>query len=126
MDNTDRDIKPSICQYLNENPQGNFPEIKENMIVALRILNDTVACLVDCGIKGTPKFTIPYSVLRFGPDLVEEEPDIKFEFKLEPEIPEFEVEMQPIPDTGLVEIVTEAEILPAPKKRGRPRKVSEK
>ena len=59
--------KDAICQWLNENSQGDFPKIKSEDIISLRILENDVIALVDCGIKGVPKFTIPTNRLEFNP-----------------------------------------------------------
>lgn len=65
IDNQDH-IKESVCQFLSNNPQGDFPEIKPENIVSLRIVDDKVIVMADCGIKGIPKFTIPADRLEFN------------------------------------------------------------
>lgn len=72
---SEQHIKQAICQYLNENPQGDFPIMKPDNIIALRIFEDSIITLIDCGIKGTPKFTIPADKLEFNPkpDIVSKE-----------------------------------------------------
>lgn len=63
----------AICQYLNENyPQ--FGEMKTSSIVSFRVEDSTIIILVDCGIKGTPKFRIPFEELE--PE-VEPEPEVE-------------------------------------------------
>ncbi len=77
MENIDSQVyvKVAICQYLNGNSQGDFPEIQVENIIALRVTdNGAIVTLIDCGIKGTPKFTIPSDKLEFNPKPIEPKP----------------------------------------------------
>jgi hypothetical protein len=65
-------VKEAICQWLNDNSQGDFPAIKMDNVVALRIIDTNVIALIDCGIKGVPKFVIPAEKLEFKPKPVPE------------------------------------------------------
>ncbi len=60
-------VKQSVCQFLSNNSQGDFPEIKPGNIVSLRIINDKIVVMANCGIKGIPRFTIPADRLEFNP-----------------------------------------------------------
>lgn len=78
MENIDSQVyvKQAICQYLNSNSQGDFPEIQVENVIALRVTNNgAIVTLIDCGIKGTPKFTIPSDKLEFNlkPNIVSKE-----------------------------------------------------
>jgi hypothetical protein len=47
----------AICQYVNENyPQ--FLGVQPDNIVSFRVVDSFIVVLIDCGIKGTPKFMI--------------------------------------------------------------------
>jgi hypothetical protein len=65
-------VKEAICQWLNDNPQGDFPAIRMDNVVALRIIDTDIIALIDCGIKGVPKFVIPAEKLEFKPKPVPE------------------------------------------------------
>jgi len=57
----------AICQYLNKNyPQ--FGEIKTSSIVSFKVEDSSIiTVLADCGIKGIPKFRIPFEKLEPEP-----------------------------------------------------------
>ena len=75
---SEQHVKDAICQYLNENPQGDFPVMEAKNIITLRISEDNIITLVDCNIKGVPKFTIPADKLEFNPKPISElKPKVK-------------------------------------------------
>jgi hypothetical protein len=65
-------VKGAICQWLNDNSQGDFPAMKTDAVITLRIIDTDIIALIDCGIKGVPKFTIPAEKLEFKPEPVPE------------------------------------------------------
>jgi hypothetical protein len=67
MIDSERYVKEAICQYLNENSQGDYSAMEPENIVSLRIFEDNIVVLIDCGIKGTPRFTVPADKLEFNP-----------------------------------------------------------
>lgn len=54
----------AICQYVNEN-YSQFSEVQVGNIVSTGIENSFLIVLIDCGIRGTPKFRIPVEKLEF-------------------------------------------------------------
>lgn len=60
-------VKEAICQWLNNNSQGDFPTMKTEDVITLRVVDTDIIALINCGVKGTPKFTIPAEKLEFMP-----------------------------------------------------------
>lgn len=79
----------AICQYVNENyPQ--FSEVQVSNVVSTRIEDSFVIVLIDCGIKGTPKFRIPAE---------------KLEFMVKPEVRVKETRTVPVEDNDLSTLI---------------------
>lgn len=65
MIDIDSYTRDAICQYLKENhPQFSNAQVGS---IDVRVEDDFLICLIDCGIKGIPKIKIPADKLDFNP-----------------------------------------------------------
>lgn len=61
MAKIDRNSLETVCQYVNDanqNSGADFPVFNVEDIVSATVNAGTIVVLVDCGIKGVPKFAV--------------------------------------------------------------------